>query len=391
MYAPYLHDETIIPPWLPLSSLSAAPCFLEGLISVGTDADGNGSTEYLRAGALLQITPGTLPAAGATFAVTTAGSGNYSAFFAADDPSYAAVNLGSGNSQVVHLMYHSTCTGADGVIENKTEASCTEDGGYDTVVYCAECGKELSREHTTIPATGHSYGSWYTEMPATCTKNGTERRDCTNCDACETKDIAATGHSWDAGGVTREPTEDAVGEKVYTCIACRETRTETIPELSHTHHYTAAVTPPTCTGQGYTTHSCACGDSYTDSFVAATGHQYSAEHICTNCGQQDPAVQVPTEPETTEPEVTEPTEPTPTEPASTEPTEPEVTEPAHPTKPEATEPSGPATTPPADSSPEPDNTAGGNLLWIVIALGILCLLLILLIILLLMKKRRGEQ
>ena len=49
-------------------------------------------------------------------------------------------------------------TPAEPVKENETEPSCTEDGGYDEVVYCSVCGEELSREHVVIPATGHSYG-----------------------------------------------------------------------------------------------------------------------------------------------------------------------------------------------------------------------------------------
>lgn len=43
-------------------------------------------------------------------------------------------------------------------------------------------------------------------------------------------------------------------------------------EKNHQHSYTAAVTAPTCTKDGYTTHTCSCGDSYTDTATAALGH-----------------------------------------------------------------------------------------------------------------------
>ena len=43
---------------------------------------------------------------------------------------------------------------------------------------------------------------------------------------------------------------------------------------AHTHSFTAVVTPPTCTQEGFTTHTCECTASYTDSFVAAYGHDY---------------------------------------------------------------------------------------------------------------------
>ena len=44
-----------------------------------------------------------------------------------------------------------------------------------------------------------------------------------------------------------------------------------------------SVTYPTCTAQGYTTHTCACGDSYRDSYVGALGHDYVGG-VCTRCG-----------------------------------------------------------------------------------------------------------
>ena len=47
-------------------------------------------------------------------------------------------------------------------------------------------------------------------------------------------------------------------------------------EISCKHQYTSTVTSPTCTAQGYTTHTCSiCGDSYKDSYTAALGHNYS--------------------------------------------------------------------------------------------------------------------
>ena len=62
------------------------------------------------------------------------------------------------------------------------------------------------------------------------------------------------------------------------------------------HRYETVVTAPTCTEQGYTTYICACGDSYADSYVEATGHKYETvvtaptcteggytTYTCTNC------------------------------------------------------------------------------------------------------------
>ena len=69
---------------------------------------------------------------------------------------------------------------------------------------------------------------------------------------------------------------------------------------AHTHNYKATVTGPTCTAKGYTTHTCACGDSYVDTYTDALGHAWDAGKVtevptetkagvkiftCTRCGE----------------------------------------------------------------------------------------------------------
>ena len=71
------------------------------------------------------------------------------------------------------------------------------------------------------------------------------------------------------------------------------TYTNTLAECSH--NYEAVVTAPTCTKDGYTTHTCsACGDSYTDSETAATGIHTYVDGTCTGCGAVEavPAVKM---------------------------------------------------------------------------------------------------
>ena len=46
-------------------------------------------------------------------------------------------------------------------------------------------------------------------------------------------------------------------------------------EKPHEHDYSSQVVDPTCTEQGYTTHTCACGDSYVDTYVNALGHSFT--------------------------------------------------------------------------------------------------------------------
>lgn len=61
--------------------------------------------------------------------------------------------------------------------------------------------------------------------------------------------------------------------------------------VTHTHSYTAVVTAPTCTERGYTTHTCSCGDSYVDTYVAALGHNWgnwraTTQATCTKAGEE---------------------------------------------------------------------------------------------------------
>ena len=68
----------------------------------------------------------------------------------------------------------------------------------------------------------------------------------------------------------------------------------------HTHSYKDVVTAPTCTEKGYTTHTCACGNSYVDTYVDALGHAWDngkvtkeptetetgvKTYTCTRCGE----------------------------------------------------------------------------------------------------------
>ena len=68
----------------------------------------------------------------------------------------------------------------------------------------------------------------------------------------------------------------------------------------HQHSYTSVISEPTCTKRGYTTHTCACGDSYVDTYVDALGHSWDSGTVtkeptatetgirtftCTRCGE----------------------------------------------------------------------------------------------------------
>ena len=88
------------------------------------------------------------------------------------------------------------------------EATCTKDGEEKRT--CSECGETESQ---AIKAFGHVFGEWQDTLPATCTENGTAVRTCNVCGEEETKEVNALGHSF----------VDATLFAPKTCSVCGET------------------------------------------------------------------------------------------------------------------------------------------------------------------------
>lgn len=92
-------------------------------------------------------------------------------------------------------------------------------------------------------------------------------------------------------GPTEEPTEESTEATTEAPVVTEPT------EPPHSHSYSSSTVAATCAAQGYTLHTCACGDSYTDSYTAALGHAYTStvvaptteaggytQHTCSRCG-----------------------------------------------------------------------------------------------------------
>ena len=110
-----------------------------------------------------------------------------------------------------------------------TAPTCTQKG-YTT--HTCSCGHSFV--DTYVDALGHDMGDWFAVTHAACTENGLEQRDCSRCDYCETREIPASGHT-----------------------------------------YESMTTDPTCINMGFSTHTCHCGDSYTDSYIDPLGHSFT--------------------------------------------------------------------------------------------------------------------
>lgn len=115
--------------------------------------------------------------------------------------------------------------------ENVVDATCTEAGSYEYVVYCADCGKELSRENKTVDALGHKEVDVKAVAP-TCTEPGlTAGKKCETCGEVTVpqKEVPALGHKevdLEAVAPTVFETGLTAGKKCETCGEVLEPQNE---------------------------------------------------------------------------------------------------------------------------------------------------------------------
>ncbi len=155
-------------------------------------------------------------------------------------------------------------------VEGK-EATC-EEAGYTAYQKCSVCG--AVQNYADIPALGHHTVATLGVVPPTCTQDGFTVKYCDRCDTTIKTDIVEKlGHDLEHHDA-QAATCTEIGWNAYdTCLRedCGYTTYVEIPALGH--DYQAVVTDPTCTEQGYTTHTCSrCDDEYVDTYVDALGH-----------------------------------------------------------------------------------------------------------------------
>ena len=132
-----------------------------------------------------------------------------------------------------------------------------------------------------FPACDHDWNAGEITTDPTCGVEGVKTFTCLLCGATKTDSVPATAnHSWGGWNTTQSATCTAGGIQARTCGVCSATETQPTPKLGH--DYQPSVTAPTCTDQGYTTHTCSlCGDSYKDTYVDALQHDWDEGVITT--------------------------------------------------------------------------------------------------------------
>ena len=124
-------------------------------------------------------------------------------YYAGSEEEWNAITIDSDNDPLLNATIHYNMadhTPADPVKENVIPATCTTLGRYDSVIYCTDCGCELSRRQYQPSATNHpNYAPVEKELP-TATKPGHEAGiQCVDC-----------GH-WLSGGEVIAPLADHWG------------------------------------------------------------------------------------------------------------------------------------------------------------------------------------
>ena len=136
--------------------------------------------------------------------------------------------------------------------------------------------------HVKVAVCNHEYDKVVTDP--TCTEKGYTTYTCKKCGDSYTGDYTEPlGHEFGEWETVKEATEDEAGLEKRSCKRCGEEETREIPRKEHEHVYTETVTAPTCTEKGYTTHTCACGDSYVDTYTNALGHDYEEKVFPPTC------------------------------------------------------------------------------------------------------------
>ena len=179
---------------------------------------------------------------------------------------------------------------SDVLCENVVEATCTEDGSYEDVVYCSVCGDEVSRVEVVIEKLGHNHLLlWTVDVKPTCTTVGSRSHHCSRCDdKADVTEIPAKGHRFGEWYETKAPTCTETGTDERECSVCHTNETRTTDANGHTEAEAVIENKvnPTCTEDGScdsVVYCSVCGDelSRVEITIEKLGHSFT-EYVSNN-------------------------------------------------------------------------------------------------------------
>lgn len=161
-----------------------------------------------------------------------------------------------------------------------TPATCAKEGSKSR--HCTDEGCTEKTDVTVIPATGqHTYDAGVIQTLPTCVDKGSKLYTCTICKQTKTEEIAATGtHTYDTGVIQTLPTCVDKGSKLYTCTVCKQTKTEEIGETgTHAFGDWVETKAPTIDEKGEKTRTCTTCNHQEKEEIAEIGHVKGASFV----------------------------------------------------------------------------------------------------------------
>lgn len=164
--------------------------------------------------------------------------------------------------------------------ENIVEATCTESGHYDNVLYCSVCESIISSQEKSTEPTGHTYekAKDYITKP-TCEGEGLLHSTCIHCGDVKTEVVDALGHDYATEfTVDKEASCTELGLQSKHCSRCdSKIESQTIPSLGHQWDEGETTTVPSCMKAGVLTKKCLRCDATNESMIDSLGHNFSEE------------------------------------------------------------------------------------------------------------------
>ncbi len=164
----------------------------------------------------------------------------------------------------------------ENVVTDEAVAATCETAGKTEGKHCGACNTVIVAQKE-VKALGHNYVEVVTAP--TCTTKGFTTHTCSACgNSYVDSYVDEKAHTPKEAVVENEvkatcTSEGSYDSVVYCSVCDTEISRETVKTDKLAHTYVDVVTAPTCTADGYTTHTCsACGTSYVDSKIPSTGH-----------------------------------------------------------------------------------------------------------------------
>ena len=150
------------------------------------------------------------------------------------------------------------------VADEAKEATCTE-SGLTEGSHCSRCN-EVIKAQESINALGHAYGEWQTVKEATCTEKGSQSKECSRCKDVQTKELNVLGHLEavdESKAATCTETGLTEGSHCSRCNEILEAQ-EVTNALGHVYGEWKTVKEATCTEKGSQNKECSrCKDVQT--------------------------------------------------------------------------------------------------------------------------------